>query len=77
MNIRRSYIRLFTLLTGLALCITFLGSSCAFAETVSKPDRWQNEYQAYGRTIKIDTEITVPEKAVFPVLAVKEMPAVL
>lgn len=74
MNIRRSYIRLFTLLTGLALCITFLGSSCAFAETVSKPDRWQNEYQAYGRTIKIDTEITVPEKTVFPVLAVKEMP---
>ena len=73
MNMRRSYIRLFTLLTGLVLCITSLGSSCAFAETASKLDRWQNEYQAYGRTIKIDTEITVPEKTVFPVLAVEQM----
>ena len=74
MNIRRSYIRLFALLAGLALCASSFGSSRAFAETSSKPARWQNEYQAYGRTIKIDTEITVPEKTVFPVLAVKEMP---
>ena len=48
--------RLCSFLAGLALCGTCLFTgACAEA---AAPDRWQGEYQAYGRTIKVDTEIT-------------------
>ena len=63
--------RLCSFLAGLALCGTCLFTgACAEA---AAPDRWQGEYQAYGRTIKVDTEITVPEKTSFPILAVETM----
>ena len=63
--------RLCSFLAGLTLCGTCLFTgACAEA---AAPDRWQGEYQAYGRTIKVDTEITVPEKTSFPILAVEEM----
>ena len=69
MNIR---MRFWTLLTCLVLFGSCLGASGAFAETLQAPDRWKGEYRAYGRTIKIDTEITIPEKTSFPILAVEK-----
>lgn len=35
--------------------------------------RWENEYHAYGRTIQVDVEISVPERETFPFLAIEPM----
>ena len=64
MNIRRFSIRLLAMLAYLLLCA---------ASAAAEENRWKAEYQAYGHTIRVDTEITVPEKDSFPFLAVEPM----
>ena len=64
MNIRRLSIRLFPILACLILCA---------APAAAEENRWMAEYQAYGRTIRVDAEITVPAKDSFPFLAVEPM----
>ena len=62
--------RLGIIVACLVLCV---GS--AFAETGG---RWENEYEAYGRKITVDVEISVPETEQIPFLAVapaEELPA--
>ena len=60
---------------GLVLACLVLCAGNASAETGG---RWENEYEAYGRKITVDVEISVPEKERIPFLAVapaEELPA--
>ena len=47
---------------------------CAFSYVTAKSEsvkKWENEYQAYGRTIKIKVDISVPEKDIYPFIAIE------
>ena len=60
---------------GLVLACLVLYAGSAFAETGG---RWESEYEAYGRKITVDVEISVPETEQIPLLAVapaEELPA--
>ena len=65
MNIRLFLIRFGALAACLALC--------AGPAAAEGGDRWTGEYQACGRTVRVDAEISVPEEPLFPFLAVEPM----
>lgn len=39
-------------------------------------DGWHETYQAYGRTVKVNIPVTVPDVSLFPVIRVRKAPAV-
>jgi len=69
MNTKNICRRLYLLLTCFVLCCTITQMS-AKSESAGK---WENEYKAYGRTIKVDVDISVPGKDKMPFLAIKPM----
>jgi len=69
MNIKYVCRRLYLLLTSFVLC-------CAITQMSAKGEsagKWENEYKAYGRTIKVNVDISVPGKDKLPFLAIEPM----
>ncbi len=68
MSIRYFSRRMYLLLT----CFVFYATIQVTVKSESA-EIWENEYKAYGRTIKVNVDLTVPEKDIMPFLAVEPM----
>ena len=58
-----------------ALCVSAAAAETAAVSIKELPGvtspRWKRGYEAYGRTIKVDVEVTIPEAETAPVLKVR------